>query len=131
MYEVASTAAENIYATITDVLLRLNLAISKVRGQCYDGAATMSGAKSGVVTRLNAAEPRAVFTHCYGHSLNLACRDTIKKCKLMQDALDTKHEVIKLVKKSPARDAIFKQLKEEMASNSPGIHVLCPTRWTV
>ena len=131
LYEVASTAAENIYATITDVLLRLNLAISKVRGQCYDGAATMSGAKSGVVTRLNAAEPRAVFTHCYGHSLNLACSDTIKKCKLMQDALDTTHEVIKLVKKSPARDAIFKQLKEEMASDSPGIRVLCLTRWTV
>ena len=78
LYEVASTRAETIYAAITDVLLRLNLALSRVHGQCYDGAATMSGAKSGVATRLRAAEPRAIFTHCYGHSLNLACRDTIK-----------------------------------------------------
>ena len=38
----------------------------------------MSGAKSGVATRLCAAEPRAVFTHCYGHSLNLACGDTVQ-----------------------------------------------------
>ena len=91
----------------------------------------MSGAKSGVATRLCAAEPRAVFTHCYGHSLNLACSDTIKRCKLMQDALDTTHEITKLIKKSPARDAIFKRLKEEMGSDSPGIRVLCPTRWTV
>ena len=127
LYKVPSTGAEIIYAAITDVLL----AISKVRGQCYDGAATMSGAKSGVATRLYAAEPRAIFTHCYGHSLNLACGDTIKRCKLMQDALDTTHEIKKLIKKSPARDAIFKRLKEEMGSDSPGIRVLCPTRWTV
>ena len=62
LYEVVSTAAENIYATITDVLLRLNLSISKVHGHCYDGASAMSGCKSGVVTRLCAAESRAVFT---------------------------------------------------------------------
>ena len=68
-----------IYSTIKDVLLRLNLPISKVRGQCYDGAATMTGCKSGVATRINADEPRAIFTHCYGHPLNLACCDAIKK----------------------------------------------------
>ena len=74
LYEVASTGAESIYTVITDVLLRLNLAISKVRNQCYNGAATMSGIKSGVATKLCAAEPRAVFTHCYGYSLNLHAR---------------------------------------------------------
>ena len=69
LYELASTGAETIYFTIKDVLLRLNLPISKVRGQCYDGAATMAGCNSGVATRMNADEPRAIFTHCYGHSL--------------------------------------------------------------
>lgn len=43
LYEVDSTSAEKIYAAITDVFLCLNLPISKVRGQCYDGAAAMSG----------------------------------------------------------------------------------------
>ena len=131
LYEVASTGTEMIYGVITNVFKRLNLAVSKVRGQCYDGAATMSGKNSGVATRLQRDEPRAVFTHCYGHSLNLACCDTIKRCKLMRDALDTTHEITKLIKKSPAHDAIFKQLKEEMASNTPSIRVLCPTRLTV
>ena len=119
LFEVASTGAEIIYAAITDVFLRLNLAISKVRGQCYDGAATMSGSKSGVVTRMCAAELCAVFTHCYGYSLNLACGDAIKHCKLMWDALDTSHEIIKLIKKSPACEAIFKMLKAEMDTDSP------------
>ena len=86
---------------IKDVFLRLNLPISKVRGQCYDGAATMAGYKSGVATRtrMKSDEPRAIFTHCYGHLLNLACCDTIKQSKLMQDALDTTHEITKLIKK--------------------------------
>lgn len=49
----------------------------------------------------------------------------------MRDALNTIYEIPKLIKKSPRRDAIFKRLKEEMASGSLGIRVLCPTRWTV
>jgi len=27
-------------------------------------------------------EPRALFTHCYGHALNLAASDSVKKCKI-------------------------------------------------
>ena len=31
----------------------------------------MTGAKAGVAAKIEEIEPRAVFTHCYGHSLNL------------------------------------------------------------
>ena len=50
-------------------------------------------------------EPRAVYTHCYGHSLNLAASDAIRNSKLMKDALDTTHEITKLIKFSPRREA--------------------------
>ena len=49
----------------------------------------------------------------------------------MRDALDTSYELIKLVKKLPRRDAMLQNLKEQMPENSPDIHVLCPTRWSV
>ena len=133
LYEVESTEAARLHQVIIDVFLRLNLSVSNIRGQCYDGASAMSGKKSGVVVKIQEVEPRAVFTHCYGHALNLACADTIKRSKLMKDALDVTYEITKLVKKSPRRDAIFKRIKEEMttAGDSGGIRVLCPTRWTV
>ena len=51
--------------------------------------------------------------------------------KVMRDALETTHEVTKLIKYSPRRESIFQQIKSVSASNSPGIRVLCPTRWTV
>jgi len=109
----------------------MNLTLSKVRGQCYDGAANMAGSKSGVATQIRSEEPRAVFTHCYGHALSLACGDAIKHCKILRDALETTHEITKLVKLSPRRDAIFHEIQQTVAPGSPGVRLLCPTRWTV
>ena len=66
---------------IKDTLICLNLKLEDCRGQCYDGAANMCGIRSGVATQLSAKEPRALFTHCYGHSLDLAACDSIKIVK--------------------------------------------------
>ena len=82
-------------------MTRMNLSFSKMRGQCYDGAASMAGQKEGVATCIQQLEPRAVYTHCYGHALNLAISDTVKQCKLMGNAFDIVYEITKLVKKSP------------------------------
>ena len=62
-------------------------------------------------------EPRAIFTHFYGH-LNLAASDAIRQSNVMKDALDTTHEIIKLIKYSPRREAIFKDLKEAIPGES-------------
>lgn len=131
LYSLDSTSAEMITATIEDVLLCLNLRIDNCRGQCYDGASSMSGAKSGVAARLTALEAKAVYTHCYGHALNLAAQDAIRGLKIMGDALDTVYEITKLIKKSPKRDVLFQKVKDDVTPGSPGVRILCPTRWTV
>ena len=132
LYHVDSIDSASLVSVIKDVLLRLNLSVNKLRGQCYDGASAMKGAKSGVAKQIRDLESRAVYTHCYGHSLNLAASDTLKESKFMQDALDTTHEITKLIKYSPRRDGLFQKLKENMLCTScPGIRILCPTRWTV
>ena len=132
LYQVDAIDAQTLTAVITDTLLRMNLSITKLRGQCYDGATAMSGAKSGVAKRISDLEPRAVYIHCFGHSLNLAASDTIKNSQIMRNSLSTTHEITKLIKCSPRRDAIFQNLKETLPSSSAtGIRVLCPTRWTV
>ena len=38
----------------------------------------MSGTKRGVAANITTEEPRAIYTHCYGHALNLAVGDTIR-----------------------------------------------------
>ena len=81
-----ATDAATFFTILKDVLMRMNIALNKIRDQCYDGASSMSGAKSGVAKRLLDEEPRAIYTHCYDHALNLAFSDSIRQCKLMNDA---------------------------------------------
>ena len=83
----------------------------------------MSGIRSGVATRILQEEPRALYTHCYGHSLNLACSHTIKKCTLMRNALDIVHEITKLVKKLPRRDSTLVSIKQQLSYEGPGIRI--------
>ena len=57
----------------------------------------MKGGKGGVAKQISDLQPRAVYTHCYGHSLNLAASDTLQESKLMKDALHTTYEITKLI----------------------------------
>ena len=109
----------------------MNLQLNNCRGQCYDGAATMKGSRSGEATHIMKKESRAVYTHCYGHALNLACQDTIRHVKLVRDSIDTTFKISKLLKYSSKRKAQYLKIKEEMAPGDPGFHTLCPIRWTV
>jgi len=57
----------------------------------------MSGTKNGVAKHITDIQPNAIFTHCYGHALNLAASDTFKRCNVMKNTLDTVHEICRLV----------------------------------
>ena len=135
LYSVPAINSDTLMSVTQDVFLRMNIPFAKIQGQCYDGASVMKGSKSGISTRILQKEPRAIYTHCYGHSINLAASDAIKSVKLLKDALDITHEITKLIKYSPRREAVFREIKEcheaAVGNHSVGIRVLCPTRWTV
>ena len=132
LYAVDSTDATTLVSVVKDAMVRMNLPMSKLRGQCYDGASVMSGIRSGVAQQIADIESRAIFTHCYGHALNLAVADTAKQSKVMSNALETTYEIIKLIKYSPKREAILKKIKTNLLdAPTVGIRTLCPTRWTV
>ena len=131
LYSVDKIDAATLVHVIKDTLIRLNLKLADSRGQCYDGAANMCGIRSGVATQLSAIEPRALFTHCYGHSLDLGACDSIKNSKIVKNALDVTYKVCKLLKYSPRRDSLFDKIKKDVCPGTTGFRVLCPTRWTV
>ena len=128
MYAVESIKADMLVQVLKDALLRMNLPIANCRGQCYDGAANMAGARQGVAAQILLEEPRATYTHCYGHALNLAAGDTIKKNRILRNTLDLTLEISKLLRFSPRRNAIFQKLKTNLAPETPGFRTLCPTR---
>ena len=139
--DMPCTDAKSIVFELKDVLLRMHLNLKQCRGQCYDGCSTMSGSKNGVAKMIKNTERRALYTHCYAHSLNLAVGDTMNACPILKDTIDTTYELTKLVKMSPKRDAKLKSLQEEQQNSEPddldewikdpSIKLFCHTRWTV
>ena len=131
LYQSNSIDAKSLVANIRDTSFRMNLKIENCRWQCYDEASSMSGAKGSVAKLINDDEPRAVYTQRYRHALNLSVGDTVKQCRVMRSALGTVYEISTLIRKSPKRDTSFQKLKQELAPDTPGFRVICPTRWTV
>ncbi|XP_066914540.1 zinc finger MYM-type protein 1-like [Clytia hemisphaerica] len=131
LHPLSSTDANKIFTVLKDIILRCNLDINKLRGQCYDGAAAMSGAKSGVATRFKKEIYKCLYTHCYGHALNLAVGDAIKQVTSLNETFGTAFEICKLVKKSPQRNTKLNEIREKTENDAKSIHKLCPTRWTV
>ena len=97
----------------------------------------MTGHKNGVVVQIKEEEKRALCTHYYSHSLNLAICDTMKNS-------DNTFELTKLVKKFPKKDSKLKEIQNSLAiaddrdnedyelnEAKPSISMFCPTRWTV
>ena len=57
LYTVSSIEAECLTKVIKDTMIRLNLSMEKLCGQCYDGCSTMSGARTAVAKRISDEEP--------------------------------------------------------------------------
>ena len=74
------------------------LTTKKFRGQYYACASNISAIKSGVIIQIKAQEPKAIFTYCYGHSLQLVVDDMIKEVQNFKDAVNTMSEISKLLK---------------------------------
>ena len=98
------------------------------RAQCYDGASNIKKAAK----EIKSIEPRALYLHCYGHSLNLAVADTFKGVKVISDVMDHALEICMLLKYSPRRDSFFISLSMRYLHKChTGLCNLCPTQWIV
>lgn len=93
-------------------LLRANLSLQSCRSQTYDGASNMMGKRSGIATQIQKIQPKAIVTHCHGHSLSLAVKDLTASCKVLSDTMGTVGEICNVVKFSPKREKILGSLDE-------------------
>ena len=128
LYEVDSITSDTLVSAIKDTLVRLNVKLTDCRGQCYDGASNMSGSRRGVAAQICGDEKKALYTHCYGHALNLAVSDTIKQSKVCRDALDTVYEITKLGKFSPKRDAALNESGPNFNIWMKTLYLMLPSR---
>lgn len=103
-----------------------------MRGQGYDGASTMSGIRAGVQAKIREIQPKAIYTHCAGHSLNLAISNSCS-VPTIRNCIDRIKSITLWVKNSPKREGLLKAIVAEGTSSHPSSRTplfnVCITRW--
>lgn len=123
LHHVADITTDTIVRVLKDTVLQMNLNLSMCGGQCYDGAANMKN----VAKTIQEIQPKALYLHCFGHTLNLAVLDTLRQVTPLSSTLNHFLEICKLIKFSPRRGAIFTKIKATLTPQVPGLRNLCPT----
>ena len=78
----SSTTAETLANHLVKFMDELALDYSNyLVGQCYDGAANMSGWRNGLNVKIRALAFMALYVHCYAHQFNLCLVDACNKIK--------------------------------------------------
>ena len=77
--EVERITGKALAEAIIHSLTVWGLSLSHMRGQCFDGASNMAGARSGCSSIIRQVAPLAVYHHCAAHRLNLA---VVSACKI-------------------------------------------------
>ena len=101
------TTAEALLHTIRDKLENCGIAISNLRGQCYDGASNVSGIYTGLQARVKELSSSALYTHCYAHVLNLVIVDTMTKNKTARDFFGTLQNLYVFIETCTKRHALY------------------------
>ena len=65
------TTGKAIADSILNQLDSWQLSAAQLRGQTYDGAGAMAGKRKGAAARITDLHPKALYTHCVAHALNL------------------------------------------------------------
>ena len=101
-----------------------------MRGQCYDGASNMSGARSGVKAVVQEEAPKALYYHCAAHRLNLS---VVSACSIQafKNAKSYIGEIARFFSYSAKRQRLLDASIEARDStpNAKKLKDSCRTRW--
>lgn len=123
---VHNTTGAELAKSIVSTLTTFGLDLKYARGQGYDGAANMRAAFRGVQAHLMKIYPRALYTHCFAHCLNLCINDA-SKVQQIRNTLGTVQEVSAYFRTSAKRSKVLRQNLESKSFSS--LKKICETRW--
>ena len=124
-HAVHDQSASGLEKDIVGLLEKKGISVNKCRGQGYDGAATMSGAYSGLQKRISDRERNAIYIHCASHNLNLVLNDACQNVTKVKDFYDSVQKLYGFFSGSIKR---WELLETEFKAG-PTLKRLCPTRW--
>ena len=123
-------SGEAIANAILERLTAWQLNPQLLRGQAYDGAGAMAGKSKGAAAIIAAHYPRAVYTHCAAHRLNLC---VVKSCDLREvsNMMQIADSVSRFFGNSPKRQLALECWIESIYADEKRkkLKAMCRTRW--
>lgn len=133
-YETETTDGETLSMLIKSTFVSHGLKIENIRGQCYDGAASMRGSYKGVQARIREENHLAMYIHCNAHILNLCLIDLAKQVSYVRNVFGTLNTLHNFIGASSKRHAIFEKMYSVLnVSTCDGpktLKSLSDTRWS-
>ncbi|XP_062075845.1 uncharacterized protein LOC133779967 [Humulus lupulus] len=121
---VNDTTGHGLFDVLQNELKKLNLDIFDVQGQGYDNGSNMKGKHQGVQKKFLDINPRAFYTPCGCHSLNLTLCDMAESCSKARDFFGVIQRIYTIFANSTKR---WKILKDNVKGLTP--KSLSSTRW--
>uniref|UniRef100_A0A7N0UUV2 DUF4371 domain-containing protein n=1 Tax=Kalanchoe fedtschenkoi TaxID=63787 RepID=A0A7N0UUV2_KALFE len=121
---VNDTTGQGIFDIFLQELKLLDLEVDNVRGQGYDNGSNMKGRNQGVQKKLLDVNPRAFYTPCGSHSLNLMLCVMVNTCSKARDFFGAIQRIYTIFANSTKRSQILKDNVKELTLKS-----LSYTRW--
>ncbi|XP_051784716.1 protein FAM200A-like [Erpetoichthys calabaricus] len=120
------TTGEDLFAMLNDFFIANKLEWSSCIGICTDGAAAMTGHKSGVVARVRTVSPNIISTHCMIHREALASKNLNES---FGEVLNTCIKLVNWIKCRPLNGRLFAALCEESGSDHRHLLLHTEVRW--
>ncbi|XP_060864313.1 zinc finger MYM-type protein 1-like [Metopolophium dirhodum] len=118
----ADKTAASLFNHVNQVVEKFKIE-NKLVAQTYDGAAVMSGHLNGLQSKVLEKYPKAIFTHCYAHVINLILQQSLECNKELKIFFRGLNSLPVFFSHSPKR---LKALSEFMTKKLP---TLATTRW--
>ncbi|XP_077100002.1 SCAN domain-containing protein 3-like [Siphateles boraxobius] len=120
------TTGEEIFKILNEFIEFHELSWGKCVAVCTDGAAAMTGRKSGLVARIKAVNPRVKSVHCMLHRQALASKGMEPDLHFV---LSTAVTAVNFVKSRALQSRLFGQLCREMDAGHDTLLYHSEVRW--
>ena len=95
-------------------MTRCSFHFLNLEGKLDDGAANMSGVRSGVHALMKKEESQALCVHGLAHILSLTLKYMTKSCDLLKYVMNFIYNLVQLIKLPPKRSAFLRSFRKRL-----------------
>lgn len=126
-----STCSDKLFEILCKSLNKVGLTTNLLVGQCYDGASNMKGRFNGLQAKVKEIQPKAIYSHCYAHCMNLVLVEATSSNKYARNFFGTLQSLYNFFEASPHRHAVLESVIKSVISKPKiySLKKLSDTRW--